>query len=143
MSFNTPWQNIRAHGARVQQANENGARHASSYTMIDSNGSGELLHPEVVEFDCTFIQEPIVAHGWALDGDELVKGSYPRVSAGVFRWRTNRRGHYTGAWLFFTVDVPGDLVDPETGNAFGYSINHYFTFSGVAMKDLPDHLLDL
>lgn len=142
MSFTTPWQSIQAHQARVEQMRTNAARHATSYTAVDSRGSGELLHDECIEFNTTFIHEPMVAHGWALDGDALIEGSYPRVSAGVYRWRRNRRGYYTGCWLFFTVDVPGDLVDPDTGNALGYNINHYFTFAGTAIKDLPDHLLD-
>jgi hypothetical protein len=140
VSFEGPWQSIRAQQAREHQTATNSARHATSFAFLRTTGSGELRHPEVLAFDCTFIHQPSIAHGFTLDGDTLIEGSFPRVTAGVHRWRRNRIGHYTGAWVYVVVDVPGGIT--LAPGDLGYALGHTFTFAGTAMKDLPDHLFD-
>lgn len=122
---------LESHRAKLEQVWENTARQAWSYASLTTTGVGEIQHPTVVRFDCTFIEQPKVAHGFSLDGDTLVDGSFPTVSAGVWKWWQDKRGFYLGAYVFFVV----------TGVA-SYAIQHDFTFSGIAIKDLPEYLME-
>lgn len=116
---------------RTDQVRENSSRHAWSYATLKTSGTGEVLHTTVVPLDCTFIERPKVAHGWSMDGDILIPGLYPQVSAGVWKWQQDRREFYIGAYVVFTID--GDQ---------SYDILHDFTFCGIAMKDIPDYLVE-
>lgn len=116
---------------RQEQVRENSSRQAWSYATLKTTGTGEVLHKTVVPFDCTFIERPRVAYGFHMDGDALIPGLYPVCSAGVWKWQQDRREFYVGAYIFFVVD--GDD---------SYDIIHDFTFSGIAMKDIPDYLME-
>lgn len=116
---------------RQEQTRENSARQAWSYAELTTHGVGEVQHATVVPFDCTFIQRPRVTSGWSIDGDTLVDGFFPTVSAGVWKWQTDSRGFYLGAYVCFVI-----------GGDPGYDLLHDFTFSGIALKDLPSHLAD-
>lgn len=116
---------------RQEQTRENSARHAWSYAELSTHGVGEVQHATVVPFDCTFIQRPRVNYGWSIDGDTLVDGLFPTSSGGVWKWQTDSRGFYLGAYVCFVI----------TGDP-GYDLFHDFTFSGIAIKDLPAHLAD-
>lgn len=120
-----------AHRGRVEQTRENSARQAWSYASLATHGIGEVQHLTVVPFDCTFIELPKVSSGFYIDGDLLIDGQFPTVTAGIWKWQQDRRGYYVGAYVFFVLggDANMDLV-------------HDFTFSGVAIKDLPDYLMD-
>lgn len=122
---------LEAHRGRLEQVRENSARQAQSFATLTTHGSGETQHATVVPFDCTFIEEPFVAYGFSLDGDTLVDGFFPTSSGGVWKWQQDRRGFYLGAWVFFVVN-----------GSSTYDLQHSFTFSGIAIKDLPDYLMD-
>ena len=128
---------------RLQNA-ENAARLAIVRVMFDSAGWGEFQAPEIFDFGIRFLEEPCVAYGCAIDGDALVPLRYPRCTGGVYRWATDIKGYYTGAWCFFVVDTlsPANIANVPTEDP-NYDINHYFTFSGVALKQLNDDFLDL
>lgn len=136
MTFNAPWHAIQGHLAGKEQTRENSARLAVSQGFLTTTGSGERQEAERVPFGCVFAEAPAVAFGWSMDGDELVDGQFPRVSAGVYGWDTDQKGHYLGAYIMVTVDVPTGAEEPE------YGLNLFFTFTGTAIKDIPDYLLD-
>lgn len=116
--------------ARREQTRENQARLAYSYSTIDTTGAGRILVPKGMMFDCTFVEMPRISYGYYCDGDQFVGTTYPGSTGGVFRWMTDRFGFYIGAWVFVVI----------TGG--NYKIKHDFTFSGIAYKDLPAHLVD-
>lgn len=146
--------------ARIAQTDENSARYASAFLSYTTTGWGETLLPEVQRFTTTFLERPSVSHGLSVDGDTLVAGRFPRVTAGVHKWLQDENGFYVGAWLFFIVETVGlqdkpvyvmpTPVDgmvptvrmtapiPKDPN---YTLVHDFTFTGVAMKSLPSHSL--
>lgn len=123
--------NLEQHRGRIEQVRENTARQAYSFAALNTHGQGEILYPTIVPFNCTFIELPKVSTGFSMDGDLLIRGLYPVVSAGVWKWQQDRRGFYLGAYVFFTIS--GDD---------GYDLTHNFTFSGIALKDLPEYLLE-
>jgi hypothetical protein len=149
--------------ADLTRHHENTARYASSYVSYKTTGWGEFLSDEAQYFTTTFTKRPSVAHSLSLDGDALVEGRYPRVTAGVHKWLQNEKGFYTGAWLFFVVEtigmqaqrtfvmpaseservgvvtVPWTTAIPADPN---YEIIHDFTFTGVAMKAIPSYILE-
>lgn len=136
MAFD-PWQEIRRHEAAQRQAGENSARMATCTGFVDSTGLGEAEYDDEIRFGVTYVEEPSVSYGHALsdDGPELEEGLFPRCTGGVSRWRRDTRGFYIGCWPYVVVDAPD--------GAPAYVVNHYFTFSGIAMKILPDDLLAL
>lgn len=131
LSINPVVSSLEAHRGRIAQTAENSARQAFCYAEIATHGVGQVQHLEVVPFDCTFIEEPNVAYGFKIDGDTLVDNYFPNCSGGVWKWQQDRRGYYLGAYVFFVISG-----DP------GYDLEHNFTFSGIAIKDLPEYLLD-
>lgn len=139
---------------------ENSARYASSFVTFHTSGWGEFQSPDAQYFDTTFIKVPSIAHSFYMDGDALVDGRFPRVTAGVYRWVQNERDHYIGAYLFFVVETTGlqfqatyVLPTAADGNVAlvsskvpvppdpNYDLVHSFTFTGVAMKTLPSRAL--
>lgn len=139
---------------------ENSARYASSFVTFNTTGWGEFQSPDCQYFDTTFIRPPSISHSFFVDGDDLIDGRFPRITAGVYRWALNERGFYIGAWLVFVVETMGmqfqktyvlpTAVDGNVGVVNvkvpadpdpGYKIVHTFTFTGVAMKSLPSAAL--
>lgn len=141
---------------------ENSARYASSFITYKTTGWGEFLCDEAEYFTTTFVKQPSVSHSFSMDGDTLIEGRYPRVTAGVHKWLQDSDGFYTGAWLFFVVETVGVqgrdtyvLPTAADGSVVGlvtapvpipadpnYEIIHSFTFTGVAMKAMPAHILE-
>lgn len=119
--------------AKIEQARENTTRLASCYSRWQTVGPGNNVVADVFSFTCTFIAEPAFQSGFGFseDGLEIDLTDVPRVSSGVYRWDYNARGHYVGAYVFFAIDSMND-----------YTLNHYLTFEGIAIKDVPD-LTDL
>lgn len=147
--------------ADVNRHTENTARYASSYVSFKTTGWGEFLSPTAEYFTTTFTKRPSVSHSLSLDGDSLVEGRYPRVTAGVHQWLQNERGFYTGAWLFFVVETVGlqslrtYVLPTSESERVGlasvpvpipadpnYEIIHDFTFTGIAMKAIPSYVLE-
>lgn len=137
-----PWLSMEGHRSRLRQHQENTARLAQSFAEYSTSGWGETRIQTITEFNCTFIERPHVSYGYSVDGDTLVDTRFPRCWGGVYRWKTNPRGHYTGAWVFIVAETMSYQLNTDKEEP-GYDLSHYFTFTGVAMKDLPEYLLDL
>lgn len=137
MTFNQPWHAIQHHLGEKDQHRENSSRLAISNGFITATGSGEHQESAVIRFGCVFVERPAVAYGWSIDGDLLEENQFPRVSAGVYGWDRDQKGRYLGAFVMVTVDIPTGLVED-----LSYDIDIDFTFSGIAIKDIPDYLLD-
>lgn len=116
----------------IEQLRQNTSRLAQSYNVVVTTGTGMLKLKTVVTFACTFVEQPYVSYGYVL-GSDLIEGDYPSSSGGVYEYQTDERGFYIGAWVFAVVTAVEDYP----------SITHNFTFTGIAMKDLPDYLLDV
>lgn len=116
----------------IEQLRQNTSRLAQSYNNVTTKGGGMLRLPDVISFNCTFVEQPVVSYGHIVTAG-LAEGDYPLVSAGVYQFQTDKRGFYLGAWVYVNIQV----VD-----AFP-TIQHDFMFTGIAMKDLPEYLLDL
>ena len=134
---------LERHRARIEQTRENSTRLAQAYATFDSTGSGEFQAPEMIDFGCTFVDRPVVGYGFSLDGDTLVPDRYPRSSGAVYKWQRDTGGRYIGAYAMVVVDA-------GAGGGFGvaaaeptYELTHDFVFTGIAMKNLPTHLLEI
>lgn len=115
----------------VEQLRQNTSRLAQSYNFVETTGVGSIRLATVVRFYCTFIEKPVVSYGFTVES-ELVDDDFPQSCGGVYSWLLDSRGFYLGAYVFVKVDATEDPT-----------IQHDFTFTGIAMKDLPDYLLDL
>jgi hypothetical protein len=120
------------------QTAENSSRLAFAWGTFTSTGWGELAYPEPVDFGLTFVEEPIVAYGFALvGGDKLVDNRFPRAQGGVYEWRIDGRGFYIGAHVFACVETVSALITAPYGDPDpNYELKHHFTFSGIALKDI-------
>lgn len=116
----------------IESLRQNTSRLAQSYNSCVTYGNGRLRLADEIEFHCTFIEQPVVAYGASVTS-ELAENDYPMCTGGVFKWRVDSRGFYVGCYVFVTVDCDEDYP----------TVVHDFTFTGIGMKDLPDHLLDL
>lgn len=140
---------------------ENGARHAESYARFTTTGQGSIEYSERVDFDLTFIEEPIVAYGCYVDADRL--GSLqnradvvlPNCTGYVTEWDTDDRDFYIGCWVAVRVHFPLEDFQTETEIILGTTpfptintvmnqavVSHYFTFAAIAMKDVPLDVTD-
>jgi hypothetical protein len=140
MSFN-PYVEFDRNRSRRDATNENAGRMAWAYGEGHSTGWGEKEIPEIIDFELKFIEIPFVSYSFALDGDTLVDTRFPRCSGGVSRWVQDPNGYYIGAYVFITVDtqspyIPTTVVDP------GYEIDHFWTFAGIALKNVSPYLLN-
>lgn len=125
------------------QVQENSARLAQSFATYDTTGQGSKAFDKKCKFGVTFIEKPIVAYCAELDLDVL--GDLQNVDAGempvlpictgfVCEWDTDERGYYTGCWVAVRVYFPyEDLIDIK----MKVEVTHNFTFSAVALKDVP------
>lgn len=134
-----PWASVTDHYLDQERVRENGARLATVIITVTSEGSGEIKHDGVLPFDCAFTEKPGIGWGMEIDSDDLVDGFFPRVTAGVHGWQRNAKGQYLGAYVYFTIDLP---VGYDPDDVPSTSLIHTFTFHGVAMKRVPDYLLD-
>jgi len=87
-----------------------------------------------------------------------VPGTYPLCTGYVTDWDTTERDHYVGAWITVVVHIPESLnvptltsLDPDEADRIegleysggspiveaDWKIWHDFTFSGIALKDIP------
>ena len=128
--------------AHLDAIRENSSRLATCQATFTTHGWGEMKLPDVAYFSGSFIDRPSVSTGFAIDGDALVPTRFPRVSAGVYKWLQDRSGFYTGAWVFIVVDTQSPFIATTVATDPGYDLIHDFTFTGVATKALPAHLLE-
>lgn len=136
-----PWQNMEDRRRQLLQTQENSTRLAQAFAHFTTTGWGEWTIPHVVRFDCTFVEKPTVAHGYAIEDEDLVDTRFPRGWGGVYRWQQNYKGFYTGAWVFFIVETQSLTIDTFEDEP-GYTLTHFFHFTGMALKDVPAHLLE-
>lgn len=133
---------------QINQVAENSARQANAWAAFVTTGWGEVAFPDCYEFDLTFAEQPFVAYScWVqrnalADEDEiLVPTRFPRCTGGVWGWKQNSRGFYTGAWCYVTVDTQSPFIVTVEADPT-YTIQHHFTFDGLGIKDLPDYQVD-
>lgn len=137
MPGNEIFGHLESHRAKIEQTRENGARLARAYAKYETNGWGEVLVKQAFDFGCTFLKEPSFTSGIIMRGP-LTIGRFPRVTAGVFGWKYDMRGYFTGAYVFFVVETAGFqanngvLPNQEDPN---YKIAHHMTFEGISFKD--------
>lgn len=134
--------------AEVARNRENRARLAQSYVVYTSTGQGSLRFRRPFSFGLTFVEEPRMSYGCVIDIDELgdkldVEGgevpTLPHSTGYVVDWDVDNRGFYVGASLAVRVTFPVEDLVPVT---LKVDIRHHFTFSGVAMKDVPVDVKD-
>lgn len=135
--------NIISPTAWRSQVAENSTRLAHVYAKFDSTGWGEFTVPDAVMFELAFLEVPSVAYGFALDGDDLVTNRFPRAHGGVYRWVLDTADRIIGAHVFMVVDTlsPAAIADVPTLDP-DYNLDHFFGFSGVALKDIQPDLFD-
>lgn len=85
-----------------------------------------MIEPLVFDFGVSFIHRPSFTFGGSLEEDGYLPEVPPSYSAGVYRWRKNAAGFYTGAWCFFNVDAYED----------GIVLIFSLAWEGVASKDI-------
>ncbi len=129
---------LEAQRARRETVNANAGRAATVSTTWTTKGIGEVRITEPFYFGLLFLEEPVFTSGVVLDmagkNPDLVKGHYPRAQAGIYEWVKPTDDHFTGAYLFFTVDTNGPGQTP--GVEPNYVIHHHLQFQGQAVKTL-------
>lgn len=128
--------------SRLDAIRENSSRPATCRLTFTTTGWGEMKLPNASYFGGSFIDRPAVATGVTIDGDNLVATRFPRVTAGVYKWLRDASGFYVGAWVFIAVDTQSPYIATTVTADPGYELTHDFTFTGVASKALPAHLLE-
>ncbi len=115
-----------AAGQRSAQA-ENGARLAISAHILESKDVTSSRLADPLMFEAPFLAPPFVATGVTIKKDyDPSTGWLPDVTAGVWQWHRNPKGHYTGAYVFIGVKA----------GSYGSELQHHFIFMGTAYKDL-------
>lgn len=133
-----PFEELERRRGQLTRTAENSARLAFAYATYTSSGLGQFAYPTEVRFEVAFTERPFMAYGYyyALDGDDAVV-TWPRSVGFVWDWNQDTKGLYIGASVAVIVDSPVVTVPTPA-----YALEHYFTFSGVAMKAFPAYLLD-
>lgn len=138
-----------------QRNRENRARLAQVYGKTTSTGQGTIVFKKAIEFGCTFIEEPFMSYGHKIDLDvweDSIEHSVddddpilPSVTGFVTAWDQDDRDFYVGAYVAVSVWFP--LIDPVLDEPpvpieSQPVIEHFFTFAGVAIKDVDPELTD-
>lgn len=129
------------------QVADNSARGAFAWGTAHSHGWGEIIIEDAIDFGVTFVHQPIVLYGFALENDDQwVDGHAPRSNGGVLNWITDENDFYIGAHVYVTVTTADpilaaqsaqfDTVAIDWGNDPGYDLTHSWMFSGLAIKDM-------
>ena len=142
-----PFRDMERRRGWVNQNAENSGRLAHAYAVFETTGWGEAAFEDCFEFRLTFVEVPVVSYGSRIisasnlpvdnEDDVLVDTRFPRCSGMVYQYKQDNRGFFTGAWCLATVDTRSPYVPTTVTEDPGYAIEHWFTFSGIALKDLP------
>lgn len=133
--------------AELARHRENSARLALAFAKFESTGQGTVEFEERVDFGLTFIEKPYITYACEIDLDELANqvGStedetpvLPLVSGYVTEWDIDDRGFYTGAWMAAVVFDPSGVLPTDVQIV----IDHHFTFTAIAIKDVPLDVTD-
>lgn len=139
-----------ARSRRAAQA-ENLARKATHAITFTTTGAGYLVVQQPFLFGVRFLTEPTFSHGAALVTPPD-KGHYrlPVSTAGVIHWETEpnptdpKNPFFIGAQMYFNVlIVPLATTDLfyVASNPGVATVNHHLLFQAVAMKTLPDRVM--
>lgn len=123
--------------ALLHSVGENSARLAFAFGWATSTGSGGKAFEEHVRFGLTFIEKPVFAYGYEVQAYDPDEEYFPTAHAFVYEWIQDARGFYVGAYVAVQVDLPSpDLLEVPAPA----QVEHHFTFSALAMKDVasPD-----
>lgn len=122
--------NLESHRGHIEQVRENATRPGRVFQHYRTVGSGNTVETTVFDFGCAFISVPVFTFGGALDEDQMLDqdDDPPDYSSGVYRWRKNSHGFYTGAWCWFNVSYFGSNVET-------FGLNFSLVWEGVASKD--------
>lgn len=127
--------------AEIARNKENKARLAGVYAEFDTEGMGTVEFSDRINFGLRFVQKPFPAYAAEIDPD-LVRDAVededdgdvllPQTSGFVTEWDRDEKGHYVGAWVAVAVTYPDSIpVDAQI------PVTHYFTFTAVAIKEIP------
>ena len=146
----SPFRDLEIRAGEVDRHKENKARLAQVFGKYRTTGQGSIELDARVDFGLTFIEEPFMHYGTYLNIDALadllnldpgVTPPLPICSGHVTAWDYDDKDLYIGAWVAVSVYFPPTsetTVPPELQP----EIEHYFTFSGVGMKDIPLDMRD-
>jgi hypothetical protein len=122
------------------------ARAASSYATFVTNGTGTVVPSTSFDFGASFTHEPAVLSGAVVTRSPGTGWQMPRATAGVTKWVRNAQGLYTGAFLYFTVDCPGDPNLQDNGLTYpppNPCVVHHLVFQAIGFTGLStDTALD-
>ncbi len=131
--------------ADIARHRENRARHAQMMAKFETVGQGGKEFEDRIDFGLTFIEEPHMGYGSALDLDELADlldlepgadPPLPLCSGMVTEWDRDDRDFYVGAWVAVRVYFPETVAVDEL------RMSHYFSFQATAIKDVPVDVRD-
>lgn len=127
--------------AELGRHRENKARLANVYADFNTTGMGTVEFDKRINFGLRFTQKPFPSYGAEINPD-LVRDAIedetdsdvllPTVSGYVTEWDNDDHGNYVGAWVAVVVQYP-DTIPVEAQ----IPVTHYFTFSAVAIKEIP------
>jgi len=107
--------------AAIAQQEENSTRSAMSALTYTTTGTGQIILDQPLMFNATFIEEPALSTGKHLEKlDDPRVWQYPVADAGIWRWERDSNGYYTGAYVYFTIQVnllPGGAATQEDYDA--------------------------
>lgn len=123
--------------SRKATARENASRVANVEIQQRSYGVGQHRMDKPIVFPVIFRTEPHFTCGSAvIAGPKPALCHDPRGSSGVWGWQRNGRGHYTGAYCWLRVDCE-QIAFHTVVDLSKIVVQHYLSFSAVAIKDLP------
>lgn len=143
--------NLAAYKAALQQAQENATRRATVDTQYKTTGAGQKRQVHAIEFPVKFITEPHLVTGCGtLKNPDPATWHDPVGMAGVYRWKMDKAGYFTGAFIWIRVEISSisgsGIIITDAGLGTGLTPKNlktmiYLTFSGTAVKDVdvPDY----
>lgn len=128
---------------RRDTARENSARPAIAEHAYLSAGVGQQRVKEPLLFPVVFRTQPHFTFGSAVIKNPLPSLWHDPVGmSGVWAWKRDTRGFFTGAFIWWRVDVY--VLDDADASGSQYlhaqastKVQHFLAFSGIAFKDLP------
>lgn len=120
---------------------ENRGRLAHAYARFMTTGVGSFEFEDRIDFETIFLERPFIAIGHQLDAqaftmtyeDEDGDEDYldlPQCTGYVTEWDQSSHDHYIGCWVAVVVQLDVEMAEVPT-------IYHDFTFSAIAIKDVP------
>lgn len=127
---------------------ENKGRLAFASHRVRTDGQGTVEFEDTVSFGLTFVERPFISTGFQIDMDQAREALdvpdnddifLPQVTGYVTEWDKTERDHYVGCWVAVSVTYPpSELADYAVDAQVGIWTD--FTFSAIAIKDIPTDL---